>query len=55
VLSRALAGKPFVVDPDQFTKSQPAIMRYRLNSPSVLGGSFPGGNQVLKLPVVNRP
>jgi hypothetical protein len=58
VLSRALARKPVVVDPDQFTESQPAIMaimRYRLNSPLVLGGSYTAGNQVLKLPAVNPP
>ncbi|HXY66924.1 MAG TPA: hypothetical protein VEI45_21780 [Mycobacterium sp.] len=55
MLSRALAGKPFVVDPDQFTESQPVIMRYRLNSLLVLGGSYTASSQVLKLRAVNQP
>ena len=43
LLCCALAGEPLIVNPDQFAKPQPVVVRDRLNSPLVLRSGFPGG------------
>jgi hypothetical protein len=43
LLCCALAGEPLIVNPDEFAKPQPVVVRDRLSSPLVLRSGFPGG------------